>query len=1316
MALQYQSRPEPMNATPHHSKVKVSVTLSDSFYIAGDAVTGKMELESRADKGLGLGIIMVELVAIEELTSRDHAATSTFLRIHRLFQGPGLPPSNAVLPHPVAEEPPLPAHHHRARRGLTTFLFRLPLPPSSPPSIDFGNGLARIRYEVRASVGVAWKDQNRLVTDKSPVDVLQRYPGGIDATGDEGGSFDFDTWPAPEGLIVGEGGKIWVQGRVLGGMLVAGESACVELQVKNHSAKRTTGLHVTFSRHLHLPVPANSADRKVPHPLQISDTLASITFRGPEYITHPSTEGIAQLVFDVPRTARTVSAYLRHGGDIDEDEAESDAFRRRTRTAPLFEVRGVLAIRIAMPVGSKDIVLELPVAVYHPATLPPPPPEPYPYPAPDIFSDPHPNHNSSASTPPPGPTPILYADRPLPSPYAYPSPPPAIPLLPQSIPAPLHTQLVIPPYRAHDGQLWFPTPPAYVGGPYQDQPPPPRPASTNVGATQASILPTGLPVSGLPISGAPEHLHNHFSYQQYQNYPPQPEVTTGHGTRAARISHHLRATSRARSASPPALIAPPTQVTVDVIAPKPMPSPKVVTETHDATDNDDPFARSFGRVGTRTRSLSVVKLEEMVARAAAETEAKASAQREGRGAAVDKTLPVPPVPSGKPSGYGANRRVFAQDIFQQMGPQEETMGRPVTEAGAEMIPHTPSLSALSILRPPPRRDGLAFPSYGGQGNEESGLDALERRLAEQVGTRKSPPLPPRDLRTVLDLGSISPLPPPPPVPAPVPVPGKKSMTQERADDVHAGAAVNESAISSLALGAEEDFGGRNANANTNPNLNLALPDVQIEGEEEAEGEDPDADGRTQRHGKGASSSSERGTYKARSRKSAKSNSKEKDKDKDKERVRSKSKEGKAKRKKKRDGRRDEVDDEAARLRSATKGRVAEWLDKLEACEPGPEPELDSSRSPPEPDREAATIAAAVATSATATAASSPTVPSPVIESKPNPRSSGFVPVSTLRRAPISLPLESASTPTPASASAPSPASTALVHEPFSSSTAATPNLTALPAPVPVRRLAHIFPPPSQVEVKYDVKSARGGRGGRVMAVAAIWAEAAETTVSSAGASAGSCSRTATPTLAPTPKQVKASRPAAAKGPKAMQSKVAATAVVGVPNKAPIKPMTSIVDPARVSPTPAPVKQRPSSPAKEKEKEKEVSRPPRARFGFGLGAAAAATPSSPAVSSSIATPVLSSTASLARSPITTTTTMTTTMTQPAMSNNASSPSSSPLRPAQSRPHPRSQPAPAPAPAAGQRPPMVNGGGLKAAELAFGQARLRDLIKRYQGQTA
>ena len=76
-------------------------------------------------------------------------------------------------------------------------------------------------------------------TDKCPVDVLQRYPGGDGATEDD---FEYDTWPAPEGLIVGEGGKIWVQACVLGGMLVAGESAYIELQLKNHSAKKVRPL------------------------------------------------------------------------------------------------------------------------------------------------------------------------------------------------------------------------------------------------------------------------------------------------------------------------------------------------------------------------------------------------------------------------------------------------------------------------------------------------------------------------------------------------------------------------------------------------------------------------------------------------------------------------------------------------------------------------------------------------------------------------------------------------------------------------------------------------------------------------------------------------------------------------------------------------------------------------------------------------------------------------------------------------------------------------------------------------------------------
>ena len=743
----------------------------------------------------------------------------------------------------------------------------------------------------------------------------------------------------------------------------------------------------------------------------------------------------------------------------------------------------------------------------------------------------------------------------------------------------------------------------------------------------------------------------------------------------------------------------------------------------------------------------------MAARAAAEAEAKARpAEKEGRDAGVDKTLPPPPVPSGNLSDHGGvSRRVMAQEIFHRRGePEQQVRGEGEAVNGAETAPRTPSLSALSLLRPPPRRSSVPY-GYGERGIEESGLDALERRLAEQVGTRKQQPAsPPSDVRApdLLFAGPMSTsissrVPPPRPVPAPVFVPGKStSMIQEPADDlddlddvVGAGAAVNESAISSLALGAEEDFGGRNKAAKVNDRTSASsLPVVHGEAdatEEDAEGEDADADvdvdadadGRTQRQGKGgagASSSSERGTYKARSRKSAKSDSREKE-------------ERKVvnKKKNKRDNKREAKDDEAARLRRAAKGRVAEWLGKLEV--PVYEPGLDQDREQDVRTPDPAVLGPATVPSiepertrapeeAAASANANPPAPTPVIESEPNPRSSGFIPVSTLRRAPISLnlPAESAS--------------------------------AAAAAPVRQRRYPPP-PPPSapQVEAKYGVKSVRGGRGGRVTAVAAIWAEAAAAKGKGVAAGAdsispGPSSGAATPTPMPTPKPKprEAKVAAAARLTKgnavhAAAKVAAAGAGAGAPTHQPPPPplravatSTPLIKPL----TPALVNKHPRTGAavaivREKESvNAPLLRTPRALFG--LGTAAAATPSSPALSSSIATPVLSSTASLARpSPLTTSSTAAP-LSPPMRYHNNPSPSSSPRRsppqfqprpPPQSQSQPPSQPPQPTAGAAGQRSPLVNGsgggggggggGGFKA-EFAFGQARLRDLIKRYQGQ--
>lgn len=54
-----------MNATSQHAKVRTSLRFAEETFVSGGVVAGKMEVECKTDKGLALGIIMVELLAFE---------------------------------------------------------------------------------------------------------------------------------------------------------------------------------------------------------------------------------------------------------------------------------------------------------------------------------------------------------------------------------------------------------------------------------------------------------------------------------------------------------------------------------------------------------------------------------------------------------------------------------------------------------------------------------------------------------------------------------------------------------------------------------------------------------------------------------------------------------------------------------------------------------------------------------------------------------------------------------------------------------------------------------------------------------------------------------------------------------------------------------------------------------------------------------------------------------------------------------------------------------------------------------------------------
>lgn len=76
-----------------------------------------------------------------------------------------------------------------------------------------------------------------------------------------------------------------------------------------------------------------------------------VPYRGPEYTILPGVEGVANLVFDVPRHARTV-----RGGTLDGDEEASDKDAVR-HTESLFEIRCKIEVKLSMGMGRSAVFL-----------------------------------------------------------------------------------------------------------------------------------------------------------------------------------------------------------------------------------------------------------------------------------------------------------------------------------------------------------------------------------------------------------------------------------------------------------------------------------------------------------------------------------------------------------------------------------------------------------------------------------------------------------------------------------------------------------------------------------------------------------------------------------------------------------------------------------------------------------------------------------------------------------------------------------------------------------------------------------------------
>jgi hypothetical protein len=104
-----------------------------------------------------------------------------------------------------------------------------------------------------------------------------------------------------------------------------------------------------LTRTLVLPIP-NAKDSENPNTpiLEVSDTLTTVSFKGPEYIIASGAEGVASLVFDVPKDARGVRGGALEGGEGDEGTGGKEG---RRLTESLFEIGCAVGVKIGMGFG-----------------------------------------------------------------------------------------------------------------------------------------------------------------------------------------------------------------------------------------------------------------------------------------------------------------------------------------------------------------------------------------------------------------------------------------------------------------------------------------------------------------------------------------------------------------------------------------------------------------------------------------------------------------------------------------------------------------------------------------------------------------------------------------------------------------------------------------------------------------------------------------------------------------------------------------------------------------------------------------------------
>ncbi|KAA1071053.1 hypothetical protein PGTUg99_004291 [Puccinia graminis f. sp. tritici] len=357
MVTRSHSPPLPPNATYNHPIISLNILPSAKVFTAGSKVSGMLEVICKERNSVALGQLAIEFFGIEELKLLDHSAQSSIHGPHKcIFQGPALPPSNAV----ATSEAPIGGHYYTALRGRTKFPFSFPLPSKLPSSTNF-NDKARVCYALKATCQVLSIEsrQNVLVTKSKTIQIVEKLLDWNDTK--------FHEPVEMRGELrdpTGTGAGVWAEVKIdkmLHFNLNSSQSddglIRAQLTVKNNSRRTLSGgVNAKICRKLVLPQDTTSSTD--PSRIQV---VRNCTFRGIDY-EFPSASGQAKTVKLVCQLPSPTEDDINH--------ADHNSACISVRGVKLFSVDMFLRVELELGALSNDLIVDLPLYVTHVSSLP----------------------------------------------------------------------------------------------------------------------------------------------------------------------------------------------------------------------------------------------------------------------------------------------------------------------------------------------------------------------------------------------------------------------------------------------------------------------------------------------------------------------------------------------------------------------------------------------------------------------------------------------------------------------------------------------------------------------------------------------------------------------------------------------------------------------------------------------------------------------------------------------------------------------------------------------------------------------------------